>query len=86
MPAGELVAIVVGVLLTFFLVGLMFQHRMQLQLAKQTFNFEAQIGDLLLAGDLDPNFQTSAKIPREITRAFITFTDQLGEGAFGEVT
>ena len=83
---GELVAIVVGVLLTFFLVGLMFQHRMQLQLAKQTFNFEAQIGDLLLAGDLDPNFQTSAKIPREITRAFITFTDQLGEGAFGEVT
>lgn len=73
-----------GAMLLFVLIGIAVYRRRLYTLKMKAFDFEAEIARLVHAGEID-EIEGASRIPREIKRSHIVMTQQIGEGAFGEV-
>ena len=78
---GGGVGFIIVVVLIFILVG---KYRAY-QISMKQFDFEAEISRLLKNGELDDDQAETTQTPREIGRRFVTITQKLGSGAFGDV-
>jgi len=74
----------VGCMLLFVLIGIALYKRRLYKLKMKAFDFEAEIARLIHTGEIDET-EAASRIPREIKRSHIVMTQQIGEGAFGEV-
>merc|ERR1719272_1933330 len=77
-----------GAFIFIFCVGLIIYKRKMYKFKMKAFDFKAEVLRLIGAGEIDETEEGSENtvtIPREIKRANITMTQQIGEGAFGDV-
>merc|ERR1719272_2829413 len=77
-----------GAFIFIFCAGLIIYKRKIYKFKMKAFDFKAEVLRLVGAGEIDETEEGSentVKIPREIKRSNITMTQQIGEGAFGDV-
>ncbi len=68
------------------MIGMLYWSRSRIRRERmRAFDFQVQIKRLLQQGDLDEIDTDARAHPREIKRAYVTLTQRLGAGSFGEV-
>ncbi len=73
--------VIVGILLVVVITGwFVLRHR-----AMRAHDFRLELLKMIEAGEIDANTAVDNMVPREIARANITLTSELGKGKFGQV-